>query len=564
MSARGRIGTAGARLAELIVGSVAINILAIALPIFSMQIYDRVLPSRADATLVMLVAGVAVAVALETLLRITRARLLSENGARFERNLSCTAVRRVLGSNLNDMGIQSASEKLQKMQAVRSLREFHSGHSTTVFIDCVFILAYLALIYAIGGLIILAPLSIVALIIDRGVAGGARLRRMIDIRKAADAARYDFLVATLQSMGALKSFALGGFFARRYEPLEYRTSLANFEVSRTSAQILNAGAVLGNLMTAAVVTLGVTTAMTEGLSIGSLIACVLLSGRLIPPLQRGVILWMKYQEYSASRIEFLSILKGESFEPSAAPVAHETDVPPALEWRDLGIARRRTGPPLLRRSSAQFELGEMAVIRAGGERRGSLLLRVIAGLATVNEGEILVQGTPLRAIPLTRRADFIGYLSSSAELFNGTILENLTSFGLRDQRQALAIASRLGVDKDVARMANGWNTIISGKSSDEAPAGLRQRIAIARVLAARPPVILFDEAGELLDNRSYDLMVGALAQMRAESVMLLNTADENLIRFCNRELRLNEAGALSFFALQRRIAPSAAPGWGLA
>lgn len=518
------------RTLELVVGTVFINILAIALPIFSMQVYDRVMPSRAGQTLIMLVFGVIVAVILEIVLRIERGKIIAAAGAAFERNLSRAAIRRVLNSNLDGQCDQTASQRLQKLQSVRAFRDFHSGYALTVLIDFSFVFVYLALIFQIGGLLVLAPLAIVAFIIANGLAGSLRLRDAIIERRTADDARYDFVVTTLQSISALKCFSLERLFERRYEPMQYATSAANFRVSEASASVLNASMVLGNLMTASVVAIGVLIASAGSFSIGTIIACIMLSGRLISPLQRGMILWMKYQEYDASREQFLSLFGNEG-EAARTIAAAKSDSGKTLLTLKRFEAGSGEGKPL------RFRAGDIVHVDASAPQKASRLMKIIAGLTPHREAEIIIDGISLASIPPAERANYVGYLSPSAELFNGTILDNLTSFGQRDRNSALKIAQILGVDKEVARMPNGWNTIISGKQIDEAPTGLKQRIAIARALAANPKVILADEACEFLDNRSYDLAVSALLALSGDAVVFINTADENIIRFCNRILK---------------------------
>ncbi|MCK5747213.1 MAG: hypothetical protein KAH44_13410, partial [Oricola sp.] len=467
--AAGRSRTDGAprrgRSLELIVGTVFINLLAIALPIFSMQVYDRVMPSRAGQTLIMLVAGVIVAVALEIVLRVERGKIISAAGAAFERNLSRAAIRRVLNSKLEDQSAQTASQRLQKLQSVRAFRDFHSGYALTVLIDFSFIFIYLALIFQIGGLLVLAPLAIVAFIIANGLAGSLRLRDAIIERRAADDARYDFLVSTLQSMSALKCFSLEKLFERRYEPLQYATSAANFRVSAASANVLNTSMVLGNLMTASVVAIGVLIASAGSFSIGAIIACIMLSGRLISPLQRGMILWMKFQEYDASREQFFSLFGDEAEAARAVAEAAKGNGKTLLLLRDMESAKSKG-------EALRFRTGDIVHVRANAPQKASRLLKTIAGLAPSGGAEILIAGRPLSSIPLSERANDVGYLSPAAELFNGTILDNLTSFGQRERNGALKIAQLLGVDKEVARMPNGWNTPISGKQVDEAPTGL--------------------------------------------------------------------------------------------
>ncbi len=531
------------RMAELVVGTVFINILALALPLFSLQVYDRILPEKALSTLTALIIGVTVALAMEIALRLARAKIIAVNGAVFERNLYQAAVRRILDRSPDETENQSASQRLHRLQSIRAFRDFHSGYAITVLIDFSFVFIYLALIFQIGGLIVLAPLAVIAVILANALAGNLALRNAMDERRAADEARYEFLISTLQSISALKCFSLERLFERRYEPLEYATSAANFRVSQASANMLNASTVLGSLMTAAVITLGVSAATLGSFSIGVIIACILLSGRLVSPLQRGMILWMKYQDYDSNREQFLSILTGENVlsRPADAPAASDDDSLLALSG--LCLQRRQGESPFLKPASLKFDAGDVVIVRAGAARKASQFLKLIAGLAPPSSGEILIAGKPLSSIPLVERPAHVAYLHPSAELFNGSILDNLTRFGLSSQEDALDIARRLGIDRDVALMPNGWNTVISGKSSDEAAAGLKQRIAVARTLACRPPVILFDDASELLCNRSYDLVAAALAEAGRHSVILINTMDENLIRFANRELLIDDDGS---------------------
>lgn len=531
------------RVGELVVGTVFINILALALPLFSLQIYDRILPGKALSTLTALVIAVTIAVMLEIVLRIERAKIIAENGAVFERNLYKAAVRRILNNSLDDAAGQSASQCLHKLQSIRAFRDFHSGYAITVLIDFSFVFVYLALIFQVGGLIVLAPLVVIAIVLANALAGNLALRNAMNARRAADETRYEFLITTLQSISALKCFSLEKLFERRYEPLEYATSAANFHVSRASANMLNASTILGSLMTAAVIMLGVPAAASGSFSIGAIIACILLSGRLVSPLQRGMILWMKYQDYDNNREQFLSLLRSDNPAPRTDGAATSSGGGRLLHLSGLCLQRRQSQSPLLQKTSLSFGAGDIVIVRAGAARKASQLLKAIAGLSSPSGGDIVIDGRPLSSIPLVERPRYVAYLHPSASLFNGSVLENLTRFGVTPQEHALDIARRLGIDRDVALMPNGWNTKISGKSSDEAATGLKHRIAVARALACRPPVILFDDASELLGRRSYDLVTSALTAASRSSVIFLNTTDENLIRFANRELRIADDGA---------------------
>ncbi|MGF1544838.1 MAG: ABC transporter transmembrane domain-containing protein [Parvularculaceae bacterium] len=527
----------------LVVASVAINVLSVALPLYTLQVYDRAIPNQSTETLIILTIGVAVAIMVETALRLVRAAMIARIGADFERDASHTVLSRLLFSNNLDRINPARSDYLDRMRAVRALRDFHSGHALTVAVDAAFMFAFLALIAYIGGAIVVAPIIVAAIVVVSASLGSLQLRASLEERRTADQRRYDFLISTLNGVAGVKCFSLSGLVARRFEPLEYRASLATYAVLTNSASILNAGLVLSGVTTASAVTIGALAAYDGALSIGALIACVLLCGRLTPTIQRATLLWMKRQDYDVARDRFVRLF--DRHQPLIVDRAAPPETTPyALQIRRLTFQRRRDDAPFLKNANLRARIGEALIVQAGDLRRGSLFLRIVAGREDGHDGDVLWSGALSRGTPFERRAERVGYLSSDAELFSGSILDNVSCFGLRSHQASIDAARIFGVDKDVAQLPNGWRTRITGRANDEVSLGLARRIVMARMIAARPGIIALDRADRFLDTESYDALVSAVVKMKRFALVLLNTNDQNLARLSDGAVDIDETGAL--------------------
>lgn len=530
----------------LILFSITINVLALALPVYTLQIYDRIIPNKATETLIVLSFGVLAALMIETMLRLIRAHMITHIGADFERNASARAVAHTVFSDLSHHGRKETPEKLQSMQAIRATRDFYSGDTVIVLTDLAFAPIYLLIIFYIGGTIVLAPMIIFVAIFIGGVALSMQLRDSLRSRRNTDHMRYNMLVSTLSNIGCINSFSLESITARRFEPVALETSRANHASMQASARIVNFTAVMSAAMTFATVAYGGIISVSGGLSIGALIACVLLCGRLLSPLQRAIRMWINYQELDSVSEKFLSLFDAPRIVTGdgVLPAQQRRNEPP-LRISKLTIQRRRDREALFRDATATIARGEVCLIDGLTRREGTLLMKIIAGRDTNFQGGIFLNGADLNTAPLEQRASLVGYLTPDASLFRGTILDNLTAFGARDLDTALASARLFDIHKEAARLPTGWRTHVSGRSSAEISLGLSQRILMARAIAAAPGLILIDRVEQFLDAHSYDLLLCAVAKFRSHAAFIINTDDKNLARLATHKLLREEDGALT-------------------
>lgn len=522
---------------SLLVTTLAINLLSLALPIMTLQVYDRVLPSPDSGTLPVLVAGVLVAVTLEAVLRLTRSYMLGWAGAAYEHRVACGAMAHILRSDISALGRFGVGENLNRLATIGKLKDFHNGYSLTVLFDLLFVPVFLAVIIYIAGALAIVPAGLLMVFTLISLYQGQRIRKVLKARNISDDARYDFMIEGLEGIHTLKSFALENRFARKYEALQADSSLANYDVAEHTAATFNVGAVFSNIMIAAVIVAGAVMALNGMMTTGALIACILLSGRMMQPIQRALSLWAKYQDYSLSRDKVDSIFH------MPAPVFHlldsqDTERAGSLSLDNISFRHNDGGPFLFRNAGLHLRKGDCAVLSSAHGAGKTTLLEIMSGLFPVTSGEVVLDGKNILHYPPESLIDHIGYIQTEGIIFRGTIRENLTCFGLIEEKKVREMAALLKIDADIARLPAGLDTFLQGNATDNVTPGLKQRIALVRVLAPKPRVILFDDADRALDRKGYDLVYQLLARLVDKTAMIIVSDDYNLCSLANRAVMI--------------------------
>ena len=197
--------------------------------------------------------------------------------------------------------------------------------------------------------------------------------------------------------------------------------------------------------------------------------------------------------------------------------------------------------PILENINLELRRGEAVLISGVHGCGKSTLLNVMAGIYPVEDGRVMVDGQRIQGYRSEDLVRHIGYVRSNPLIFRGTIRDNITCFGQTNERQAREVAALLNVDKDVAALPSGFDTFLSGNDTDNITQGLKQRIAIVRVLATRPRIILFDNADRALDKEGYAMIYSLLARIKNKVSMVIVSDDRNLRGLTERHYRLENA-----------------------
>lgn len=534
--------------AELVISSVTINILMLALPLATLQIYDRVLTHPQSGTLPMLYVGVAGAIILETWLRLLRARLLFDVAQQYELHRSARLVAQVLGSWVGPASRMHSGEYVQALSAVGRVRDYGPKRLIALGVDLPFVALFLLLLANIGGWLVMVPIFSVATMVALAIYWGLRLRRSVEARNAADEQRYGFMLESLIGVHTIKALGAEARFIHRFRRLQLAAGHSGLSIARLNHAMVSGGMMFSQIIVVLVVAAGAPMVMQGTLSMGGLIASVLISGRLIQPLQHALLSWMSYQEYlqGNAQIAVVESLPGQTFDTSAPP-----ERVGSVHVARMGFRYGEEHPWVLQNVSFSLQPGDLASISGEAGAGRTTLMKLVSGAIAPQQGEVLVDGAdPARMLP-GLLSEHVAYLNPEPVLMRGTIMQNLTCFDPSMRERAMEIARLIGLDMLLAQLPSGYETTLDGGEAESVPPGMRQRIAIARALLHKPRLILFDQADRSLDREGYHQVFRLMARLKGKATFLLITDDQNLVRLCNRKFVLRDGTIIEQGVAQR-------------
>jgi len=543
--------TPGKTRLDVILASTALNLLALALPIMILQVYDRIIPNNATDTLLLLVVGVGIALLLEAFFRLARSYITAYTGAQFEHITSCRALGRTLNTDIAHFEREAAGVYLHRFNAIDSLREFMSGSNLLVFVDLPFAAIFIFMVGYIGGTLVLVPLSLliffslVTLFVGRG------LRKYLSEKSIWEDRRYNFLIEVLTGIHTVKGLALEAQMVRRYERLQETTASILQKVAYQNSIAQSLGVIFSQLTLVCVAAFGSILVINGQLTIGGLAACTLLAGRALQPLMRAMGVWTHYQNIQLSKERVNALLK--------LPPSHKSDLKLTVHSTNKDMFKPRTGNGvnlvfenisfkykddenlLFNTVSCDFAAGSTSAIVGPNSCGKSSLLWMVMGLLQPTSGRIFLNGQDIQTLPQEYLHNQIAYLPQNGAIFHGTIMENLTTFRKGAYIDEAMLQSRfLGLDDVIKRLPFGYDTIVGDGAPDNLPGGIRQRIAVARALINKPQLILFDEANTSLDAAGDDILKNALLRLQGQSTILLVSMRPSLLKISDKGYRITD------------------------
>lgn len=517
---------------DLIIASVFINILALAMPLTLLQVYDRIIPNSAEGTLILLVSGVGVALILEALLRVGRSFVSGWMGARFDHMAGNAAIERLMGANIVDFEQVGTGNHMERYNALSQLREFYAGQAILVMCDLPFAVVYLSGITYLAGYLVLVPIVLIILFAITAGVLGRRLKNSLNTRLMADDRRFSFIIEVLGGVHTVKGLAMEEQMVRRYERLQETCAEAEYNVALNSASAQSAGALFSQLVLFSVVGFGSTFVISGALTVGGLAACTLLAGRSMQPLQKAVGIWTRFQSIQLARDRLRKL-----FEMDVEKLPGLPDLPPVRGDLDLDsitftYGKNKDGDlldPLFENVNLKIKAGETIGLAGGNASGKSTLLYLMMGVLKPTAGTVRVDDLDLADYDGSSIRRQIAYLPQEGVLFNGTLLENITMF--RDEKvdDAMDISRLLGLDSVVAHMPQGYDTTVGDGAGEKMPRGFRQRIAIARALVDKPRILLFDEANTSMDGAGDATLKFLLERLKGRVTMVLVTPRPSLL-----------------------------------
>lgn len=522
---------------ELLLASLLINVLGLALPLTMLQLYDRILPNGNTATLGMLTAAVGIAILAESLLRLLRDTVVAKVAARFEHRGHCETLSRLLCMPMADFNAQGGGSLLERLAAVDQMRDQVSGRSFIALIDFPFVFLYLGVFYVLGGALVAIPAALAVAYAVITLLQAWALRGRVEANALQDERRYNFMLETLSGVHTVKALAAEAQMQRRFERLLENAVDGRRRVAVRQASVQMMGAMFGQLTTVLTVAGGALLVIDQTMTIGGLAACTMMAGRVAPAVQAAFGVWVRRQTLRVARQRLASTLAIPPATRAAGALAAAAG-PARLEMRGVRFGKRRHGEPLLDGIDLAVEPGETISIRGDNGCGKSVLLWLMSGQFTPEAGTVRLDGVDLASVDRFHLQHHVGYLPDHGELVQGTFLENLTLFDREREWAAMQVADELGLGDIAAYLPQGYDTRLGGRIADILPRGVVQRIAIARVLACQPRLILFDDANSLLDGDADALLMDAIRRRKGDATLVVVSHRPSTLRVADRHFVL--------------------------
>ncbi|MGQ0751753.1 MAG: type I secretion system permease/ATPase [Betaproteobacteria bacterium] len=523
---------------EVLLASLLVNLFALVMPLFIMNVYDRVVPNDTTETLWALAFGVLVVLGFDLVMRMLRAYLVDIAGKRIDVILSANIFEKAMGLRM-EARPASVGSFASNIHEFESFREFITSATITALVDLPFVLLFIAVIFWVGGPVGIVPLLAVPLIILVGVMLQRSLGEIIQTSFRCAAQKQGLLIESLSTIETVKALSAEGALQRRWEQLVGTVARLGIKARTLSSAIVNISMSVQQLASVGVIVVGVYLIAERELTVGALVACTILTSRALAPLGQVAGLMTRYHQSKSALSTLNNIMQLPVERPPAKSFVHRPKIRGEIEFRNVTFSYPGQQTPAL--SSISFKLG-------AGERVGligrigsgkSTVEKLVLGLYKPTSGSVLIDGVDINQIDPAMLRKHIGYVPQDVVLFYGTVKENiLFSAPYADDAAMLRAAEIAGVTEFVHPSAQGFDLRI-GERGEGLSGGQRQTVAVARALLLDPPVLIMDEPTNALDNRSEETLKGKFEKTLPGKTFLLVTHRASLLSLVPRLIVLD-------------------------
>lgn len=484
--------------ASVLLGTLALNLLALALPLVVLQIFDRVIPFQANDTLLFLFIGLCVVAVLEFTLKTARTVLLSNTGKVFETKLSEEFITATLRAEPEKFSKTTPAAHLDQFGAIAQLRAYYAGQGRILAIDLPFTFVFIAMIGLIGGWLVLVPVGcIVALLLFRASLQAAQ-SAIFEKRRMLDSRRYSFLAEAMSQIRTLKANTMEPQILRRYELLQQQTTEISHRIIKFSGLSQTFGALFSQLAVAAMGLFGSFLVVTDRIGIAELAACMLLNGRTVQPMLKALGLWVQSENISAAKTKFQTACAIESISKGSA---QSGEIEGSVTFKDISVSPSDNGGVQFQNLNFHVPRGKPLLLSGNVAGQKTTILKMILGEIEPDTGQVLIDEKPARDFLGYRGHGGICYVDHKPLVFSGTVLENISAFGDGDRIEiALELSARLGVEKYIQRLPLGYNTQVLSSPTLINNRAAMQGISLVRALALQPKILLLNNIGAGMDN----------------------------------------------------------------
>lgn len=530
---------------EVTLAAVMINLFALASPLFTMNVYDRVVPNSAFDTLWVLSAGILAVFLFDFILKNLRAHFLDYAGRKADIKMSAALFEQLMGMTMSARPA-SAGVMVSNVKEFEGLRDFFTSATLAALIDLPFALVFVVLIAVIAGPVAFVPLLAMPIVVLMGLVLQKPLERIIKESLNESALKNALLFETISGLETIKVQAAEGHTQRKWEELNEKGSRTSMRAREISAFALNFAVLIQQIAGVLIVIVGVYLISKGEISMGALIASVMLGGRAMAPLAQvaGLMTRMNQSRQSLKQLE--DLMK----RPVERPAGKHFISMPALrghvEFRDVLFHYPGQNMPALNHVTFAVEAGEhIGIIGAVGSGK-TTIERLLLNLYQPDSGSVQVDNTDVRQIDPGDLRRSIGAVQQSPQLFYGSVRENITmGHETASDRAVLRAAELAGVMEFLRDSQAGLDTPV-GERGEALSGGQRQAVAMARSLLYDPPVLIMDEPTASLDPASEQRLLARMKVLCQNKTTILITHKGTMLTLVDKILLLDRGRIVDY------------------
>lgn len=533
--------------------SAAINALMFVGPLYMLQVYDRVLQSRSEITLLVLTVIALGMLAVYGVLEWIRSRVLVRAGLRFDAMLSSPLFNRVVTSTLT----QPQAKSEFALMDIDRLREFLTGNGLIAICDVPWVPIFLVICFAFDPLIGWVGLGGAVIIFILALLNEVITRKSLSQANSHSQSAQHFANTTLQNVEVIRALGMEESLRGRWAVMHRKMLELQATASDRAGVLLSMSKFVRMGLQVAILGVGAFLVLEGKISPGMMIAASIMMGRALAPVDQVVGQWKQFvgarQSYARLHQMFDSV-PGEELRTSLpAPAGRVT-----AEQLVVGAPGSRT--PIVQGVSFDIAPGEsLALVGPSGAGKSSVV-RALVGVWTPLAGAVRIDGSELAHWNRGELGEYLGYLPQTVELFAGTIAENISRFKEAEAADVILAAQRAGVHELIQGLPEGYETQI-GVGGQQLSGGQRQRVGLARALFNDPAVVILDEPNANLDMEGEEALVRSLKDCKERGRTLIFVSHKmGLLALSDKTLIMADGRMRAFGATREVLQPKAAPG----
>jgi ATP-binding cassette, subfamily B, bacterial HlyB/CyaB len=521
-------------LRDVLIASFFLQLMGLVAPIFFQLVIDKVLVHQSITTLEVLAFGLAVVLIWETLLSGLRNWLFAHSTNRVDAELSARMFRHLLNLPLSYFEARRVGDSIARVRELERIREFLTSNAVTVVIDLFFTIVFFAVMYLYSPMLTLIVLFSIPIYAAISIFITPPLRARLDEKFRRGAENQAFLVESVTGIGTLKAMAVEPQMREQWERQFSGYTQTGFSVTLLANWGSHLIQLVSKLTTVAILFFGAKAVIAGDLSVGSLVAFNMLSGRVAAPILRLSQLWQDFQQVKIS-VDRLGDVLNAPAEPEHNP--NRASLPAIrgrIQFEKIRFRYRPDAAEALRGVTLEIQPGEMLGIVGPSGSGKSTLTKLVQRLYVPDQGRVLVDGVDLALVDPAWLRRQIGVVLQENVLFNRSVRANIAlADPTRPMESVIAAAQLAGAHEFILELPHGYDTILDERGGNLS-GGQRQRIAIARALIVDPRILILDEATSALDAESEEIIQDNLRHIAQGRTVIIIAHRLSAVRQCHR------------------------------